>query len=78
MTQTLASSQSTEFVELPTEVAGLLKAEAKRSRKSVAQIVLQWLEDQSDGREAAKRMQDLKSGKTKAIPADEVYARLGI
>jgi len=78
MTQTLTSSQSTEFVELPTDVADLLKAEAKRSRKSVAQIIMQWLEDQSDGRVAAKRMQDLKSGKTKTLPADEVYARLGI
>jgi len=78
MTETLSNPQSTEFVELPAEVAGLLKAEAKRSRKTVAAFVMQWLEDQADGREAARRMQDLKSGKTKAIPAEEVYARLGI
>ena len=78
MTPPTATTQPTEFVELPSEVAGLLKAEAKKSRKSVAEFVMQWLEDQADGREAAKRMQDLKAGKTKAMPAEEVFARLGI
>ena len=75
MTETLASPKSTEFVELPVEVAGLLKAEAKRNRKSIAELMMQWLEDQADGREAARRLKDLKTGKTKAIPAEDVYAR---
>lgn len=78
MTETLATPKSTEFVELPVEVADLLKAEAKRSHQSIAEFMMQWLEDQADGREATQRMKDLKTGKTKAIPAEDVYARLGI
>lgn len=65
-------------IELPSEVAQLLKAEAKQNKLSVAEFIMQWLEDQADGREAQRRMKLLKAGKTKAIAASEVYARLGI
>ena len=71
-------SQSTAVVELPVEVVAMLKAEARAHRKSIAQVMMDWLEEQADIREATKRLKDLKSGKTKAIPAEEVYARLGI
>jgi hypothetical protein len=72
------SELNTETIELPQEVAGLLKSEAQRSKLSIAEYLMQWLEDQVDGREAARRSKLLKSGKTKAIPAQEVYADLGI
>ena len=68
----------TEAIQLPQEVAAKLKAEAKKSRLSVPEFIMQWLEEQADIREATKRLHDLKSGKTKAIPAEEVYARLGL
>jgi hypothetical protein len=71
-------SQTTQTIELPSEVAAMLKNEARRSRKSVAEFLMQWLEDQADGREAAKRLKLIKQGKTKASPAAEVYAKLGI
>ena len=54
------------------------------SRKA-EKIIVQWLEekadkaqDEADGKEALKRLKALRSGKEKAVPADEVYARLGI
>ncbi len=65
-------------VELPEDVATLLQAEAKRSKKSLAEFVMQWLDDQADGREAQRRMSRIKSGKSKPIPAAQVYADLGI
>jgi len=71
-------NQPIQTIELPVEVADMLKSEAKRNRKSIAEFIMQWLEDQIDGREAAKRMKRVKEGKSKLIPAEEVYARLGI
>lgn len=67
-----------ESIQLPAEVVKLLKAEARRSRKSVAATLADWLEDQADGREARRRMKALRSGKTRGVPAEEVYKRLGI
>ena len=69
---------NTRTIELPEELADLLQAEAKRSRKSVSAYVAQWLQDQADGRLAAKRLKALESGKTKGIPAAQVYAELGL
>lgn len=69
---------ATKTIELPENIASMLQAEAKRSRKSIAQYVAQWLQDQADGREAARVMQRIKEGKEKAISAEEVYAQLGI
>lgn len=74
----ILATANTQSIELPTEVAQQLQAEAKRSRKSVAEYLAQWLEDQADGREATKIMKRVKDGKETASPADEVYARLGI
>ena len=72
------NTTATKTIELPEELVAMLQAEAKRSRKTIAQYVAQWLEDQQDGREAMRRWKLIKSGKTKVIPAEEVYARLGI
>lgn len=69
---------ATQTIELPEELAAMLQAEARRSRKTIAQYVAQWLEDQADGREAAKRLKRIQDGKDKLVPAAEVYARLGI
>jgi predicted DNA-binding protein len=69
---------ATQTIELPAQVAVMLKSEAQRSKKSIAQYLAQWLEDQADGREAAKIMQRIKEGKEKVYPADDVWARHGI
>ena len=67
-----------ETIELPAALVKLLKAEARRNRKSVAATIADWLEDQADGREATRIMKRIAAGKERAIPAEEVYARLGI
>ena len=74
----LSASASTRSIELPAELADQLQAEARRSRKSLVAYLQEQIEDQIDGREAAKRLKSLRSGKTKAIPAEQVYADLGI
>ena len=79
MPDTAVIDQSeTELIALPHEVANKLRVEAKKSRLSVAEFLMQWLEDQADGREAAEIMKRIESGKEKTIPAEEVWARLGI
>lgn len=64
---------ATETIELPAKVAVMLKSEAQRNKKSTAQYLTQWLEDQADGREAVKVMNRIKEGKEKVYPADEVW-----
>lgn len=65
-------------IELPEPVADMLEKEAKRSRKPVANLMAQWLQDQHDGREAMKVLKRIKEGKEKTYPAAEVWARHGI
>jgi predicted DNA-binding protein len=65
-------------VYLPERVANALKAESKASRKSLDKLITQWLEDMEDGRAAARVARRIKEGKSKLIPAEEVYARLGL
>ena len=67
-----------EAVELPAELVGMLKAEARAQRKSVAATIADWLQEQAANREAERRWKSLQSGKTKAVPAEDVYKRLGI
>lgn len=71
-------NQPIQTIELPAEVADMLKSEARRSRQSIAEFIMQWLEDQIDGCQAASRMKRVKEGKSKLMPAEEVYAKLGI
>jgi len=71
-------SKGQESIELPVEIAAMLKAEARRSRKSIAAIIANWLQDQADAREAERRWKSLRSGKTKAVAPEDVYKRLGI
>lgn len=65
-------------IELPARTAQMLQAEAKRARKPIGKLVLEWLEDQAEEREAAKVVKRIKEGKEKMIPAAEVYAKLGL
>jgi len=69
---------STVSIELPSDVAQLLKDQARRNRKSIAATIAEWLQDQADAREADRRWKSLQSGKTKAVTAEQVYQRLGI
>ena len=72
------SAASTVSIELPSDVAKLLKDQARRNRKSIAETIAVWLQDQADAREAERRWKSLQSGKTKAVPAEKVYERLGL
>ena len=72
------STPSTVSIELPSDVAKLLKDQARRNRKSIAETIAVWLQDQADAREAERRWKSLQSGKTKAVPAEKVYERLGL
>jgi len=67
--------QALETITLPATVARLLKREAHRSRLSVAEYLTQWLEDQVDGRDAAKVSMRIHDGQEKVYPAAEVWAR---
>ena len=68
----------TVSVDLPKDLANMLQKQARAHRKPVAAYLREWLEDQADAREATRRWKDIQSGKTKTIPAEEVYKRLGI
>ena len=72
------STASTVSIELPSALAKQLKDQARRNRKSIAQTIADWLQDQADASEADRRWKSLQSGKTKAVPAEQVYRRLGI
>ena len=72
------AAAGTISLDLPEDVANMLQKEAKAHRKPVATYLREWLEDQADAREAARRWKDIQSGKTKTIPDEEVYKRLGI
>ena len=71
-------STGLEAIEIPVNLAKMLKAEARRRRKSVAAVIAGWLEDQADAREASRIMRRIAAGRERVIPAEEVYARLGI
>lgn len=66
----------TESIQLPQAVADKLRAEAKKSRLSVPEFLMQWLEDQADARESAAVMKRIGAGKEKALPWNEVRKRL--
>lgn len=69
---------ATESIQLPSDLASRLKAEAERNRLSIPELLMQWVQDQADGREAVATMKRIKSGKEKVSPAADVWARLGI
>lgn len=56
---------ATETIELPVVVAAMLKLEVQYSKMPIAEYIRQWLEDQADGRKAARRMRLLKMVKPK-------------
>lgn len=61
-------SMETVTLTLPADVAGMLEKEARAHRKPVAKFIQEWLEDQADAREAQKRLKDIETGKTAAVP----------
>ena len=71
-------SESCVTINLPPDVASLLEREAKVARRSVAAMLREWAQDHADGREAARRLKKIDSGKVKTVPAEDVYKRLGI
>ncbi len=71
-------SESCVTINLPPDVASLLEREAKAARRSVSAMLREWAQDHADGREAARRLKKIESGKVKTVPAEDVYKRLGI
>ena len=68
-------------ITLPESVANELNQIAKELPDKKSRIIAKALElyfDELDGLIAEKRLAELKSGKTKAIPAEEVWAELGL
>jgi macrodomain Ter protein organizer (MatP/YcbG family) len=64
---TTAEHLNTQTIELPINVAVRLKAQARVHRKTITEFIQEWLDDQDDAVESARRLADLKSGKTKTV-----------
>jgi predicted DNA-binding protein len=75
--QTTSNGVTLKLGELPPIVAKELGKSTNPARRA-AKILEQWAEDAADARIAQRRLRDLQSGKTKAIPAAEIYKKLGI
>lgn len=76
-TSAVPASITLRMGELSPLVVKELGKSSDPSRRA-AQVLEQWAEDAADARIAQRRLRDLKAGKTKAIPAAEVYKKLGI
>ena len=70
--------ESCVTITLPPDVASLIEREAKAARRSVAAMLREWAQDHADGREAARRLKKIESGKVKSVAAEDVYKRLGV
>lgn len=75
--QTTSNGITLKLGELPPIVAKELGKSTNPARRA-AKILEQWAEDAADARIAQRRLRDLRSGKSKAVPAAEVYKKLGI
>lgn len=67
---------STETIELPANVAGLLKAEAKARHKSLTSLLAEIIEDLADAR-AADKAEKASKGKPN-IRAQDLYKECGL
>ncbi len=68
-------------ITLPESVANELSQIAKELPEKKSRIIAKALElyfDELDGFIAEKRLTELQTGKTKTIPAEEVWAELGL
>lgn len=75
--QTTSNGITLKLGELPPIVAKELGKSTNPARRA-AKILEQWAEDTADARIAQRRLRELQSGKSKAVPAAEVYKKLGI
>ena len=73
-----AAAGKTAFIEIPAELAGELEKEAKRSRKTIAKLMEQAIEDIRDSRaiDAAYKKHLRSGGKTFSL--NEVKEKLGL
>lgn len=67
---------NTEAIQVPADVAALLRSEAKKSKLSIPELLMQWIEDQADARDSAAVMKRIKDGKEKTAPWSEARKRL--
>jgi hypothetical protein len=75
--QTTSNGITLKLGELPPIVAKELGKSTNPARRA-AKILEEWAEDAAAARIAQRRLRDLQSGKSKAVPAAEVYKKLGI
>ena len=73
-------TRSNQAVELPAEVMGMLKAEARAQRKSVAATIADWLQERAEDRAEEKALRAaLKINRGKpSIAAVDLYRECGI
>lgn len=72
----IATDTITVTLKLPADVALQLKKEARAHRKSVADLVMEWMQDEKDVRESQKRLHEVKTGKVKAVAWGDARKRL--
>ncbi len=65
-------------VALPADVVRMLTVDAKSSRKPMAAVLREFLQDRADAREGARIIRRIDAGKEKVTPAHQVYKELGI
>lgn len=69
-------------VKLPPDFEARLDARAKKMGHSksgyVREVLMQHLEDLEDLEDAEKALEDIRSGKVKTIPLEEVMKRYGM
>jgi RHH-type transcriptional regulator, rel operon repressor / antitoxin RelB len=69
-------------IEIPEEIAGRLCRLAKESGQSesdyVLNVLLEYLEDMDDLRIAVERLEDIRTGRSKPIPLEEVMREYGM
>lgn len=69
---------NTVSLELPSGLFAALEKESKRKRQTVTNFLANLLQDQEEATKAQRRWKDIESGKTKTIPADQVFKDLGL
>jgi len=71
-------SGETVTIEIPAGLFNQLEKAGKRKRQSVTNYLANLLQDQEEATKAQRRWKDIESGKTKTIPAEQVYKDLGL
>ena len=75
-TMPIPKSAKTVVLNLPETLAGVLQREAKARKKTMPEIVTEWLQNEADEREADKLLTRIKAGKEKTATWSQARKRL--